>query len=214
MHGARREVKGQGSGLTSPGPARTSLGYLGRRTPLVVWVERRLPYFAGWDVQPRLKLARSKNTSSVASLETCRLMQRGRGGILDQRIRGGVRPNPFCFCGTQLDSMLDRSAHATVNGQRALYTFHLYICYDQVPMQRTTNEHAVTVAGVGPRGQGYQGSPSHAPAYTPQPGLPGAPCVRLWVGWWCVGGEGDRARGGACAVRGARRVVWVGGARA
>ena len=151
---------------------------------------------------------------AVASLETCRLMQGGGGGgILDQSIPG-VRPN-LCFCGTQLDSMLDRSAdpHTRQSTDNAHF-IHLYICYDQVPMQRTTNEHAVTVAGVGPRGQGYQGSPSHAPAYTPQPGLPGAPCVRLWVGWWCVGGEGDGARGGACAVRGARRVVWVGGARA
>ena len=90
-------MKGQGSGLTSPGPARTSLGYLGRRTPLVVWVERRLPYFAGWDVQPRLKLARSKNTSSVASLETCRLMQRGRGVYWIRVFAAVCGPTPFVF---------------------------------------------------------------------------------------------------------------------
>ena len=90
-------MKGQGSGLTSPGPARTSLGYLGRRTPLVVWVERRLPYFAGWDVQPRLKLARSKNTSSVASLETCRLMQRGGRGYIGSEYSRRCAAQPLLF---------------------------------------------------------------------------------------------------------------------
>ena len=161
-------------------------------------------------MQLRLKLARSKNTSSclVGNLQADAA---GGGGVYWIRVFPVCAPT-FVFA-VHSSTACSTDPHTRQSTDNAHF-IHLYICYDQVPMQRTTNEHAVTVAGVGPRGQGYQGSPSHAPAYTPQPGLPGAPCVRLWVGWWCVGGEGDGARGGACAVRGARRVVWVGGARA